>query len=293
MIVGERLKDALPKKNSFRHEALFYKGDSDFIDQTTHFIREGLEASEPVLVAVIPRKIGMIRDVLGTDAQSVHFVDMARVGKNPARIIPVWQEFVSWGAERAGAVRGIGEPIWAGRSADEVTESQLHESLINVAFTDVRAWILCPYDMESLGPEVIEEAFRSHPTYSIAGQSETSATYRGSSEAAKPFGRQLPAAPSTSDEIRIVPGRLSEVRSFVSERAAVFGLSENRVDDLVVAVTKLATNTLRHGGGQGTLRVWHEGQALVCEVEDSGQLQDPLLGGSARPSIRTMGGVSG
>ena len=37
------------------------------------------------------------------------------LGANPARIIPAWQEFVAEHAAPGRRVRGIGEPIWAGR----------------------------------------------------------------------------------------------------------------------------------------------------------------------------------
>ena len=56
---------------------------------------------------------------------------MAVLGHNPARIIPAWRDFAD---AHAGPIRGIGEPIWPGRGADELVECQLHESLLNVAF---------------------------------------------------------------------------------------------------------------------------------------------------------------
>jgi anti-sigma regulatory factor (Ser/Thr protein kinase) len=36
------------------------------------------------------------------------------------------------------------------------------------------------------------------------------------------------------------------------------------------------TNSIRHGGGGGTLRIWQEDDRLVCEIEDRGRLSDPL-----------------
>jgi anti-sigma regulatory factor (Ser/Thr protein kinase) len=56
------------------------------------------------------------------------------------------------------------------------------------------------------------------------------------------------------------------------------GLRANRLIDLEIAVTELATNSIRHGGGTGMLRVWAEGDRLVCEVADAGHLTDPLAG---------------
>ncbi|MBA3233977.1 MAG: MEDS domain-containing protein [Propionibacteriales bacterium] len=61
-------------------------------------------------------------------------------------------------------VRGIGEPVWPGRTAAELVEAQCHEALLNVAFADSGRWdLLCPYDIQALPDDVIAEALRSHP----------------------------------------------------------------------------------------------------------------------------------
>jgi hypothetical protein len=41
----------------------------------------------------------------------VKFVDMAKLGRNPARIIPAWQKFVDQHSGYGRPVRGIGEPF--------------------------------------------------------------------------------------------------------------------------------------------------------------------------------------
>ena len=63
------------------------------------FIRDGLEAGEPILVVVGREKIGQLQDALGSDAAAVSFADMAEVGRNPARIIPAWRDFLAVPAE--------------------------------------------------------------------------------------------------------------------------------------------------------------------------------------------------
>ena len=65
---------------------------------------------------------------------------------------------------RGRRLRGIGEPIWADRSPDELVECQRHEALLNLAFADAGDfWLLCPYDVDALDPDVIAEAHHSHP----------------------------------------------------------------------------------------------------------------------------------
>ena len=87
------------------------------------FVIDGLEAGQPVMAAVVPRRIDLLRDALGPAATAVQFVDMTDLGANPARIIPAWQDFIDAHAESGQPVRGIGEPIWHGRSGQPSSPS--------------------------------------------------------------------------------------------------------------------------------------------------------------------------
>src|SRR4051812_29013674 len=95
----------------FHHEALFYAGDDRFLAGMLPFIRDGVRAGEPVMVALDQRKIDLLKAQLGGEADRVHFAEMHELGQNPARIIPAWARFVADHAEPAH-LRGIGEPIW-------------------------------------------------------------------------------------------------------------------------------------------------------------------------------------
>src|SRR2546423_2133316 len=138
----------------FEHEALLYAGNEDFVDRMAAFVLEGVAAGEPVLVMVGAHKIELLRGALGADADRVRLVNMDEAGRNPARIIPAWREFATGNSEPGRALRGVGEPIWAGRSEAELVECQTHESLINLAFADADSFrLLCPYDLTTLSPE--------------------------------------------------------------------------------------------------------------------------------------------
>ena len=58
----------------------------------------------------------------------------------------------------------------------------------------------------------------------------------------------------------------------------VLDLDAERVADLVLAVDEIAANSIRHGEGAGTLRMWCEGGGVICEVRDRGRIVDPLAG---------------
>src|SRR5687767_14158625 len=83
----------------FRHEAVFYAGGEDFVARLTPFLQAGVAARQPTLVVVAAAKIDALRTALGSDAVHVEFADMTDVGRNPARIIPAWSDFVRRNAD--------------------------------------------------------------------------------------------------------------------------------------------------------------------------------------------------
>src|SRR6476646_1289951 len=136
-----------PYQDSFQHEALFYAGDDEFLAGTLSFAQGAIERDEPVLIALGEHNTDLLRGALGRDAERAIFTPMETLGQNPARIIPAWRDFVAANTGADQPVRGIGEPIWAGRTDDEVVECHHHEALLNYAFDDGPAWwLLCPYD---------------------------------------------------------------------------------------------------------------------------------------------------
>ena len=271
---------------AFHHEALFYRGDDEFLDGTVPFVREGVSAGEPALVAVDPRKAERMKADLGEDAEAVQFVDMPNLGRNPARIIPAWRDFVKEHLAEGSPVRGIGEPIWPGRSRAELMECQRHEWLLNLAFADSPAWrLVCPYDAARLEPEVLEAAQRTHPHLTRNGHTAQSDAYCDPLIEPDPFAEPLSAPTPRADRLAFTVDDLPAVRRLVSGWAVQSGLDETRSWDLVIAVSELASNSVRHGGGSGIVSLWRDGDQLVCEVRDAGLIEDPLAG-RERPEPR-------
>jgi anti-sigma regulatory factor (Ser/Thr protein kinase) len=262
---------------SYRHEAFLYSGITEFLSGTMSFIRRAVSAGDPVLVVVSRAKIDLLRERLGADAGKVNFADMADIGDNPARIIAAWRAFVQ---AHAGALQlwGIGEPISPERSPIELAECQLHEALLNVAFdADTPFWLLCPYDLEALASDVIDAAHRTHPFVARGDERMACRTFRQVDEAA-PFDRPVPPRPADAAGMSFETGSLRGVREFVAEHAKRAGLDNDSAVALVLAVSEVATNSLRYGGGRGELRVWTEEHSLVCEVSDAGHITSPLVG---------------
>ena len=82
---------------------------------------------------------------------------------------------------------------------------------------------------------------------------------------------------------------LSPVRALVLEHAREAGLDEGRANDLVLAVSEVAANTLRHTKSAGTLAIWQDEDEIVCEIHDEGIITDPRVG-QVKPGLDAAGG---
>jgi anti-sigma regulatory factor (Ser/Thr protein kinase) len=276
-------------EEKFHHEALFYSGEDGFLQGTLPFVAEGLAAGEAVLVAVGEQRGEQLRRSLGEDAERVRFLEPSELGRNPARMIPAWLKLLADSAAEGSAVRGIGETAWPGRSAAELEECRRYEALLDQAFAGGPSWrLLCPYDLDALDAQTIEWARASHRAVMHEGVSRRNRAYRPK-PAGGPFSGSLQSPPAEHEELAFTARGLGAIRSLVAQHGARAGLGDISREDLVLAVNELVTNSVQYGGGGGTLRIWREPGALVCEVRDRGYIRDPLAG-RLPPPVDQYGG---
>jgi anti-sigma regulatory factor (Ser/Thr protein kinase) len=265
----------------FVHEALLYHDQASYLDGTMSFIYEGVSLGEPVAVAAPPANVTLIRERLGAFAEVVTFHDMTEAGRNPGRIIPwVLSKFMDEHPDRR--VRVIGEPIWRGRTDEEYPACVQHEAMINVAFAGREAAILCPYDTGRLEPHMVKDAYATHPVM-VDGSD------RSPSDGYDPYGITdaynvpLSEPPFGATTMRFEVGELVKVRRAVAEIGLEADLPPDRIGDLQAAVNELATNSIKHAGGSGTLRTWCDDVRVICEVRDFGHLTE-VMAGRLRPT---------
>ena len=276
-----------PRSDRFSHHALFYRNADEYLAGTLQFVMAGLDAGEPVAAAVPTDNLQVLRDGLGQRASQVHLLDMTTIGRNPGRIIPA--VLLAFADRHAGKpVRIIGEPIWPARTAAEYPARVQHEALINLAFVEYRATILCPYDSTNLTPRALRDAARTHPTLHAEAGTQTSDLY-APRDAYNDYNLPLP-----DDEIKrgrvynFNAATLALARALAVTHADHLGLPANRLSDVELVVAELAMNSIHYGGGGGRLVVGIADEHVVCQVQDEGTLTDPLAG--RRPFVEGQSG---
>lgn len=266
-----------PVATGFAHVALFYRDAEEYASAVGDFVGDGVSSGTPVTVAVPEPNLTQLRSHLDPAvATEVEWIDMAVAGRNPGRIIPMVL-LAAAARHPHSRVHIVGEPIWPGRDEVEYPACAAHEALINDAFAGRNATILCPYDVQGLDRTALADARRTHPILTQDSHSSLSQEY--DDDAAASFNQPLPPPPSDAATLRYsLPADLGALRDFLRRQALGTWLDEQRVEELVIAVNELATNTVQHTGDAGEISVWVDTGVLVAQLHDSGRIEDPLAG---------------
>lgn len=272
----------------FDHTALFYCAQDEYLGAVVPFISEGVRAKQPVWVAIPEPRMAFLRRALGDTANGATLVDITEMGRNPGRILAAELAFVERHPNRP--VRMIAEPLWPGRTKAEYCACIQHEALTNLAFGEREVAGLCLYDAALLDDDengVLADVRATHPLIRRAGSQEPSTGFAVDA-ALERCNQALARSPAAVTYTVSVARELAGARRHGTRYGRLLGLSADRIADLQLIITELATNSIQHGGDACRLAFWEDDGHLVCEARDNGFIADPLAGrrppSSDRPS---------
>jgi len=267
------------------HAAMPYRDDHEYVTGIVSVVRSAWAADQNVLVEVPAPRDELVRDALGADAAAVVFGDMTKDGRNPGRIIPVLFQFVAAHPGRHLAM--ISESMWPSRSAHAYDAVVQHEALVNLAFAEQHATLVCPYNISELPEQVLTDAERTHPILLIDGEHVSSSKYSDPVEVVEDIYDQQPTPPAHAEAVDFTV--VAKARQLVLDWATRAGLPAERVTDLLIAVSEIGGNSIIHGKAGATLLMWTEDHWLVCEIRDKGHITDPLAGRVPPPMMTESG----
>jgi anti-sigma regulatory factor (Ser/Thr protein kinase) len=273
----------------FEHSAFLYDTDDAYAGVLVRFLREGLARGEPVAVATSCDRIDLLRDALGGDAAAVTFLPDSDWYVRPVRTIAGWARMLTGSARRPAYTRLVGQVRFG--AADEHPAWVRFESALNRSLAGATGHLLCPYDERELPASLVQAARRTHPVLHDGQWLD--------SDSFLPPERLLaqvpePAYPVSGDPVVVLPvtDTVSGLRDHVRGRARAEGwLAADRLEDLVLALSEVATNGVRHGAGHRELKVWLTVGAVVCEVTDEGAHPPDPLAGYLPPEPGATGGM--
>lgn len=261
--------------NAFTHRLLPYDGADRFLDGALPFLRDGIAAGDRVVAVCGTGQEMLLRDALGPADTEVEFREPRTWYTHPARTLADCLSAADDVAAGGRRLRVLGEPAWTNRPPPEIVEWQRIEAVANVAFRETGAALMCPYSA-SLPAGVVAAARKTHPETVRGGRAVPNPGFVDPwSYCAQCDREPLPAPPPDADTLKLDKADLYWLRAYVSDYARRPALPEDSVQRLLVAVTEVVTNAMRHGEPPIVLRMWPEpdaaGGALVCEVADEGR----------------------
>lgn len=272
------------------HQVLMYDHEKGFLDTVVPFVREGLDAGEAVLAVSTAPNVTSLRQALGTDSDAVAFVDSANWYVRPARTIANYSSFIAENA--TSRIRVVAEPGWETGTPDEVMEWTRYESIINQAFADIRASVLCLYDRRSTDTGLLDGALYTHPQVvdGCGGPRDNGCYVEPPALHAWIDRDPLPVPPSEAVTLPVDTDDLSALRAFGAKRARELGIDRHRMNDLLVAMTEVVTNAIRHGRPPIACRMWREDDDIVVDVTDAGWWRPDPVPGFIPPDPASLSG---
>jgi anti-sigma regulatory factor (Ser/Thr protein kinase) len=271
------------------HQAFVYDEDTDFLRAAVPFVKEGIDAGEAVLAISSARGVTELRRALGSGSDAVEFGDSASWYVQPTRTIAAYSSFV---AENATArIRVVAEPGWETGTAAQICEWTRYEAIVNQAFMEIDASVLCLYDRRTTDSRLLDGAIQTHPELSDGARARPNDAYLDTSTIHAQVDRDpLPPPPPDAVPIPVDDTDLTSMRSVMSGHARRRGMSRPRLNDLLVAATEVATNAIRHGLPPVECRMWVQDNDLVVDVTDRGSWRPADVPGFIPPDPSARSG---
>jgi anti-sigma regulatory factor (Ser/Thr protein kinase) len=261
------------------HETAFYGSDEEFVAIVAPFLRDGLVAGEPVLVACGPHNSELIRRAVGS--LGLRFLpgadQYARPGPTIRSYRSMFAELVAGGAAQ---IRVVGDVPHPGVGMDWHGWLR-YEAAVNEAFDDFPLWGLCPYDTRITPDSVLADVAAAHSQVAdTSGHHHRNQLFVDPRQLLEhhPSRRQPLARPSDPDVVLAQPTP-RQARQALRDVATAAGLDDATSDDLMLAATEALENAIQHGAEPVRFAAWRTNDRVIVSITDHGTgLADPLVG---------------
>lgn len=267
------------------HQAVLHAGPADLAALLEERVGRAVEAGMRVLAVVGAATGELLRDRLGPTAAEVDFVEPGREHAAPAFTVAA-----RWARLGRAAARGALVVAEQGEVPDtaDPDRANLHWARLDIAL-DVAldpalaaplhgpaVEVVCAYP--AAGPDA-DRVRATHVAVTTAAGTEPSPLYRPPAEAVVAYPPPPPPDLGPPTVARpFAAADLAGLRRLVGDIARTRGVARDRIADLVLATSEVASNTIEHGPGHGVLSLWAAPGELVVEVADRGRIDLPFPG---------------
>jgi anti-sigma regulatory factor (Ser/Thr protein kinase) len=276
-------------QRGYDHAAIHYTSDAELLAVVVPFLTGGLTAGEPTVVSLEPERAEQVRAALPPSA-ATHFLATADLYARPAAAIKSYRELMAgFVADGADGIRIVGE---VPRVAIDTSWDRWarYEAAVNHAYDEFPLRSMCAYDTRTTPRHVLEDVARTHPFLATADGGHLPNV--GYVDPPAFLAAPRPMTPHTIEHtpplVELTDPQPSEARRAVVD-AGKAQLPAAEIDDLVLSVSEIVDNALRHGRPPVRFRLWAGSDHMVVTVHDTGDgLSDPFAG--LLPADRDIGG---
>jgi anti-sigma regulatory factor (Ser/Thr protein kinase) len=276
-------------QRGYDHAAVHYTSDAELLAVVVPFLEKGIAAGEPTVVSLEPRRAELVRAALPRSA-GTHYLTIEDVYVRPAAAIKSYRDLMA-GLVDGGAtgIRIFGEIPAAAIGADWDSWAR-YEAAVNHAYDEFPLRSMCAYDTRTTPRQVLDDVARTHPFLATAdGGHHVNAGYVDPvSFLAAPRPMTPYPIQQTAPLVELIDPQPPAARRAVLDFDRT-GLPAAELDDLVLAVSEVVDNALRHGRPPVRFRLWAGSGHMVVTVHDTGDgVGDPFAG--LLPAARHIGG---
>ncbi|PPK65069.1 sensor histidine kinase [Actinokineospora auranticolor] len=272
-----------PAERGYDHIALYYANDDELLDASVPFLTEGVDRDEATMIALDGHRADLVLaelphpervTILRTDAQYIR----------PAVAIKSYCDmFANLVEGGASAIRVVGEIPYSALTRDWDVWSR-YEAAVNYAYDHFPVRSMCAYDTRTTPTAVLRDVAQTHSLVAAGGVQKPNPDYV---EPPSFLGRPAPLVPHPLQRrpptVELTDPTPGEARHVVSA-ACAGALPSGDLGDLVVSVSEIITNAIRHGSPPATLCLWAGARQVVVAIHDRGPgPADPFAGLVATP----------
>jgi anti-sigma regulatory factor (Ser/Thr protein kinase) len=268
------------------HHGLLHPPSADLTTTLAPVITERLARGETVLAVLPPSTAAKLRARLPTLA-GLRITDSGKLYRHPGRVLAYYRAWLAntRSEGRAAAIVAVPDP---GDDDQHRAAQWMHiDAATTEAFAGYDLTVICAYPNH---PATADAIRRVHPSL-LNGTIIPNPDHLPPEEFVTRYPLPPPAELGEPDLTHIFDHltELSPLRQIVAAHATRAGLSAARCDDVVLAVTEIASNALEHGAPPATVRLWITSTSLICQITDTGRYTEPLAGLLPPPSTQFRG----
>jgi anti-sigma regulatory factor (Ser/Thr protein kinase) len=283
-------------RKNYRHAALLFRSDEEFLARAVPYLEEGLSAGEVALVVCDEEHNALLAGALPDDAH-VLVLPRSDVYTRAAHVCVTYERLVHrLLADGAHGTRLVSEPSYAGDPESWRAWAAV-EAVSNVVLSQLPLSSVCGYDLRALSAPMLQDVQRAHPHLLTAEGVVPSDAYAapadllGSAPPPDPLERTAPCLDlgGITDRAALARAR-DQVRSVVAAAHPHDAVGR----EFLGAIAEVMANAFRHGRPPLHVRLWAASSRLLCTVTDRGPGADLLFAGYTRGDLddgRTRAGL--